>query len=270
MKIDLKDKVAIVTGGDGGIGQGIVAVLAGSGASVFTACRNLENAKQVITEYYEAGLEVLPIEVDVTNQESVDKMVEEVIKKMGRIDILVNNAGVVGFPGWENREAENDDDWEVNYQVNLRGLSRVTDAVIGFMKKNKYGKIINVSSIAGRGGNKSHIPSSYGATKAGVINLTQTIALALAPYNINVNAVCPGIVWTPMWKAVATKLSLKGDNEKKMSLKGVFDNQVTDRVPFGRAQTAEDIGYLVAFLASEFAKNITGQSININGGMRMN
>lgn len=268
LSIDLNNKVAIVTGADGGIGKGIVEALAKSGAVVFAACRNLENAKQVSAEFKEFG--VLSIQVDVTKQESVEKMASDVVRKFGRIDILVNNAGVVAAPGWEGREEQTDRDWIINYEVNLRGLARVTDALAIHMKEKKYGKIINISSTAARGGNKSHIPSSYGATKAAVLNLTQTQALELAQFNINVNAICPGIIWSSMWEKVASRLSLCSVEEKGLSAKEAFEHQVKTRIPLGREQTPEDIGNTIAFLASELAKNITGQAINVNGGIRMN
>lgn len=268
--IDLTGKVAVVTGGDRGIGEGVVAALIKSGAIVCIACRDLEKVEQAREEYKKIDAEILSVEVDVTNQESVDKMVDEIIKMYGRIDILVNNAGTVGAPGWEKRQEETIDDWKVNYEVNLLGLSRVSNAVAAQMKNKKFGKIINISSTAGRGGNKDHVPSSYGATKAGVINLTQTNALAWAPFNINVNAVCPGIIWTPMWEQVAGRLSIYKDEERDKSAKEVYNRQVSSRIPLGREQTPEDIGNVVAFLSSELSKNITGQSINVNGGIRMN
>ncbi|MEK7643721.1 MAG: SDR family oxidoreductase [Patescibacteria group bacterium] len=275
LNIDLSDKIAIVTGGDRGIGREIVAVLAKCGAIIFMACRHPENDRSEnygdeAGEFIDRGLEVHPISVDVTSQESVDKMVREIISKYGRIDILVNNAGVLGASGWENRQEENDEDWEMNYQVNLRGLARATQAVVPYMKQAKYGKIINIASNAGRGGNKDHIPSAYGATKAAVINLTQTNALDLAPYNINVNCVCPGIIWTPMLEIIGARLSALSGETKGLTPEEVFAWQAKTRVPLGRGQTGEDVGNMTAFLVSELAKNITGQSINVNGGIRMN
>lgn len=270
LNIDLLNKVAVVTGGDKGIGKEIVAILSKCGATVFIACRDLENAKLVTEEFDKVGLKVLSVEVDVTNQESVNKMVGVIMNKYERVDILVNNAGVLGASGWEKRQEENEDDWEMNYQVNLRGVARVTQAVSPYMKKNKYGKIINIASNAGRGGNKDHIPSAYGATKSAVINLTQTNALDLAPYNINVNCICPGIIWTPMLEIIGTRLSTLNEETKGLTPEEVFAWQAKTRVPLGRGQTGEDVGNMTAFLASELAMNITGQSINVNGGIRMN
>jgi len=266
--INLSNQVAVVTGGDRGIGKGIVGQLARSGALIYIACRNVEQAQEVAGAHPDATIKV--VKLDVTDQASVDVMVQTVISEQGKIDILVNNAGVVGAPGWEKREEETAEDWELNYAVNLRGLARVTDAVVPHMQKQKNGKIINISSTAGRGGNKGHIPSSYGATKAAVINLTQTQALAFASDNIMVNCICPGIIWTPMWNAVASRLGTFSSDAKGMDAKAVYDKQVSERIPLGREQTAEDIGSVVAFLASDLAQNITGQSINVNGGIRMN
>jgi meso-butanediol dehydrogenase/(S,S)-butanediol dehydrogenase/diacetyl reductase len=166
-------------------------------------------------------------------------MVHEAISRFGRIDILVNNAGVIGAEGWEDRDVSSEEDWDVIYEVNVKGMNRVTRAVIPYMKERRYGKIINISSQAGRQGSPDN---PYAISKAGVISLTQGSATELAPYDINVNAICPGILRTPMW----------------------------ERIPLGREQTPEDIGYTAAFLASDYAKNITGQAINVSGGSRMN
>ncbi len=268
--IDLANKVAIVTGGDKGLGKGIVEVLSHCGAIVHIACRDVKNADAVVQGLTKLGRRSFSVELDVTEQDSVDAMIKKIIGQSGAIDILVNNAGVLGGADWGTREVENDEDWEMNYQVNLRGVARVTEAVAVSMKENKFGKIINISSNAGRGGNKRHIPSSYGATKAAVINLTQTNALDLAPFNINVNCVCPGLIWTSMLDTITTRLGSFDSSAKGLSQQAIYDSQIINRVPLGRAQTAEDIGYAVAFLASELAQNITGQSINVNGGIRMN
>lgn len=265
--IDLSGKIAIVTGGDSGIGRGIVNVLAKSGATVYVCSRDLKKLEQLVMEYQKLNLSIFSIAVDVTDQQSVDRMVEQVVAKHGLIDILVNNAGVASASGWETAREQNDEDWKINYEVNLRGLARVSDAVIKFMKEKKNGKIVNIASNAARSGNGAHIPYAYGATKAAVINLTQTYALNLASYDINVNAICPGIIWTPIWEKLAVRISSKESNSSPAE---TFTEQVKNRIPLGRAQSAEDIGYMVAFLASELAKNITGQTINVNGGMRMN
>ena len=266
MKVE--DKVAIVTGGARGIGQGISLVLAGNGADIAVADISLEGAKSVAEEVVAAGRQSLATHLDVDNQKSVDRMVEDVLAHFGRIDILINNAGVIAAPGWEDRETPDESDWDLTFTVNLKGMARVTGIVAGHMKERNYGKIINIASIAGRQGSLTSIP--YSASKAGVINLTQSTALELAPFSINVNAICPGLLWTPMWERIATRWSQVIEKWKGLSPREVFERDVNGRIPLGREQSPEDIGNLAAFLASDYARNITGQAINVDGGFRMN
>jgi NAD(P)-dependent dehydrogenase (short-subunit alcohol dehydrogenase family) len=206
--------------------------------------------------------------LDVTDQESVERMAEQAVERFGRIDILVNNAGTIGAPGWEERERANESDWDVIYAVNVKGMARVIDVVAGYMKERRYGKIVNIASIAGRLGSLTNI--AYGTSKAGAINLTQSTALELAQFNINVNAICPGLLWTPMWDRITSHLSLDREKWEGLSQREIFDRMVKERIPLGREQAPEDVGHLAAFLASDYAKNITGQAINVSGGSHMN
>jgi NAD(P)-dependent dehydrogenase (short-subunit alcohol dehydrogenase family) len=261
------DKVAVVTGGGRGIGRGISLALARNGADVAVADVNLKNAEKVASEVAELGRQSLAVFLDVTDQASVDKAVEDIVAGFGRIDILVNNAGIIAAPGWEQRERSSEEDWDLIYEVNVKGIARVTDAVARHMKERQYGKVVNIASGAGRQGGPENPP--YNVSKAGVISLTQAQALELAPFNINVNSICPGLLWTPMWERIAYRRGLARDDMRGLTPRQVFEKFVEERIPLKREQTPEDIGYLASFLASDYAANITGQAINVNGGSRM-
>jgi NAD(P)-dependent dehydrogenase (short-subunit alcohol dehydrogenase family) len=197
-------------------------------------------------------------------------MVAQVLAEFGKIDILVNDAGVVGAPNWWEREFPNDEDWDLTLAVNLRGVVNVSEAVMGHMKERRYGKIVNIASIAARYGN-ADIPH-YNASKAAVVSWTQSNALQLAGFGINVNAICPGLLWTPMFERLVEKRSTFNTDPEFEGLKGraFFEEVVDSTIPMKREQTPEDIGKMAAFLASDDARNITGQAINVDGGRRMN
>ena len=266
--MDVTDKIAVVTGGGRGIGRGVALALARHGAGVVVADINLEDASGVSHEVAETGRDSMASLTDVTNQGSIDHMIEEVLDRFGRIDILVNNAGIYAAPGFEERDEANEDDWDMLYEVNVKGIVRVTGAVKRGMKERGYGKIVNIASVAGRQGGAGNPP--YNVSKAGVISFTQASALELAPYGINVNAICPGLLWTPMWERIAYRRSITpAENPDELSPRLLFDRAVEATIPLKREQTPEDIGNLAAFLASDYSKNITGQAINVDGGSRM-
>ena len=259
--IDLSDKVAIVTGGASGIGRGICLVLAEQGAHIVVADVNGKGAESVASEVSAMGRQALAIHTDVTDRASVKSMVDQVIGKFGQIDILVNNAGVMGAPDWDGERTPTDEDWDWALAINLRGVVNVSEAVTPYMKERRYGKIINVASTAARVGVANPGPQ-YSASKAAELSFTQSNALQLAPYNINVNCICPGNVWTSWLLPLAERrAALEG-----MTARERFDRMVTSRNPMKRAQTPEDMGKLTAFLTSDDACNITGQAINIDGG----
>ena len=265
--MDLTDKVAIVTGAGRGIGRGIALVLAENGADVVASDINVDDARKVFSEVESMGRRSIASLVDVTDQVSVESMVKDTLARFGHIDILVNNAGIIGAPGWEQRERSSEEDWDMIHDINVKGISRVTDVVARHMRERRYGKVVNIASGAGRQGIPWNPP--YAASKAAVISLTQSSALQLAPYDINVNAICPGRLWTPMWDKIAYRLALSSQELEGLSPREAFDHLIQRDVPLKREQTPEDIGYLAAFLASDLAKNITGQAINVNGGSRM-
>ena len=266
--MDVTGRVAIVTGGGRGIGRGIALALAGGGADVVIAEIIEENGRKTATEVEDLGRKSLAVALDVTDQSSVDGLMPAVLGQFDHVDILVNNAGIIGAAGWEQRERTNEEDWDQVYEVNVKGVARVTDAVAPHMKERRYGKIVNIASVAARQGNPRNPP--YNVSKAGVVSLTQAQALELAPYDINVNAICPGLIWTPMWERIASRPSMTRDTAGGLSGRAAFEQGVTDRIPLGREQTPEDMGNVATFLASDSARAITGQSINVDGGSRMN
>lgn len=267
----LADQVAVVTGGGGGIGEGICRCLAAEGAHVVVSDLDENAAQKTASRVAEMGRKSLAVTTDVRFSEQCQSLVRETLGEMGRLDILVCCAGVMGY---ENRlkgdlslEIENvpEEDWNLTMDVNLKGVFFCMQAVIPHFKEQKRGKIINVSSVAGRKGIAFLAP--YAASKAGVISLTQSVAQYLAPFNVNVNAVCPGIIWTPMWEEGVRVLT--GDAED-VDRDSVFQSIVETEIAFKRPQYPEDMGNAVVFLASDEAREITGQSLNVCGGMRFN
>lgn len=268
--IDLKGKHAIVTGGGSGIGRGISHVFAAAGACVHVVDKNGDDATETSRALSGVG-EFTSESVDVTDVATIESLISKLISEFGKIDILVNNAGIVGAQNWWQREIPNDADWHDVYQVNVRGMVKMSEAVSAYMKNRGYGKIINIASIAARQGSPD-LPH-YSATKASVVSWTQSNAIQLAPFNINVNAICPGLIWTPMWESIARKRkSFGGPTSGAYGLSGreIFERYVEQWVPMKREQNPTDIGNLAVFLASDLSMNITGQSINVDGGRFMN
>ena len=264
--MNVTDKIAIVTGGGRGIGRAISHVLAKNGADVVVADINEGDAQAVSQELGALGRRSQAVAVDVTDQCSVDELAAQTLDEFGRIDIVVNNAGTIGAPGWEERLRPNDDDWDHIHEVNVKGIAKVTETVAEHMKSRQYGKIVNIASVAGRVGTRTNF--AYGASKAAAINLTRCYAVEFAPYSINVNCVCPGLVWTKMWERIASRrIGLNIDEE--MTPRESFDRYVQISTPIGKEQTPEEIANAVAFLASDASRGITGQSLNVDGGFTM-
>ncbi len=263
----LEGKVALVTGGASGIGRGIVLCLAEDGADVVIVDINLKNAAEIAKEVEKLGRKVLVLETDVSKTRDVENMAKKALSTFKHIDILVNNAGVVGQ--WAGRPFTNltVEDWDNCYEVNLKAIFLVTKAIAPQMQERKSGKIINIASIAGKTGGDM-IPH-YSASKAGAVNITQSLAIELARDNINVNAVCPGLLWTPMWEQIAQNIMKDNPAYEGKTPREVFDLVLKRMTPLKREQTPGDIGKLVCFLASEDARNITGQAINVDGGAIM-
>lgn len=267
MLADLSGKTALVTGGSQGIGRGIVLKLAEQGADVAIADINEAGASKVVEEVKALGRKSFAVHMDVTDKASVEKGVKDVIGGFGHLDILVNNAGVAGAPG-STGTAWRDEDWDFTWKVNVKGLMWVTEAVAPHFKERKYGKIINIASVAGR---IARYPTAYyGTTKTSVILYTKACAAEWAPYNINVNGICPGRLWTHFWQDWMGNREKQGDPALEgKTTEEAFMEAARASIPLGRPQTPEDMGALAAFLCSEDAKNITGQSIQVDGGQVM-
>lgn len=266
----LKDQVAIVTGGGGGLGEGICLCLAREGADVVVSDVKLALAEKVAARVKETGRRSLAIQTDVRIANECQNLIEKTLKEMGRIDILVCGAGVGGFVYRVDSdeppmlETISEEEWDLTIDVNLKGVFLCNRAIAPYFKQQKRGKIINLSSTAGRKG--IDWIAHYSASKAGVIVLTQAIALQLAPYNINVNTICPGVIRTPMWDTGAKVLSQSYPPFKGMTPDEVFNAVVQNMIPLRRPQTPEAIGSAVVFLASQEAAEITGQALNVDGG----
>lgn len=266
--MQLEDRIALITGGARGLGKGIALVLAERGADIAVCDINLGGAQQTAGEIAAIGRKATAYEVDVTSQSQLREIVNSTLADFGRIDILVNAAGVIGAAGFEETTTSREEDWDLTFDVNVKGTALASDAVSSHMKERRFGKIVNIASHAGRGGGAGG--GAYGASKAAVIHLTQSYAMDLAPFNINVNAICPGSIWTPMWERIAIRTQRNRPEQQQLAPREIFDAAIMERCPLGREQTPEDIGKAVAFFASDDAINITGQSLNVNGGIRMN
>jgi len=270
----LKDQVAVVTGGGGGLGEGIALCLAREGAHIVVSDVKLDLAEKVAAKVKETGQKALAVRTDVRRAEECQALIETALKEMDRLDILVCSAGVSGMsltPASDDPSAiENlpEEAWDLTIDVNLKGVYLCNRAVIPHFKKQKRGKIINISSVAGRNG--SAMLPFYSASKAGVINFTQSVAIQLAPYHVNANTVCPGIIWTPMWEEGIKRLIQFRPEFKGMTPEQAFKVMARAAIPFQKHQTPEDIGNAVLLLASHEAGEITGQALNVDGGQALN
>lgn len=246
--MDFKGRIAIVTGGGQGIGKEICLKLAKNRAKVVIFDVNEESFNKTVEEIRAIEGEALAFKVDVTKYEKVKKAVNCVIDKYKEIDILVNNAGIARDGLLLRMKEEN---WHKVLDVNLTGVFNCLKAVIRPMMKQRYGKIVNISSIIGLRGNIGQ--ANYSAAKAGIIGLTKSAARELGRYGITVNAVAPGFIDTPMTRKL----------EKK------FIDRTVSQIPLARIGKPEEVASLVIYLISEEAGYITGEVIRIDGGMAM-
>lgn len=248
--INFAGKVALVTGAGQGIGAGIAITLAEYGADVVVNDRSLsDNLLDVVRQIEALGRRALPIAANVADYGQVRDMVAQVVREMGRIDILVNNAGIIRRGGLLDHPPE---EWEMVLRVNLWGPYHCAREVVPVMIRQGGGTIVNISSIAGKIGDLTSAPS-YGASKGGLNAFTKALARELAPHGITVNAVAP--------HAIETEMSREWPDEKR--------RQVLATIPLGRMGTVREVAEAVAFLASDGARFITGEVLNVNGGSLM-
>jgi NAD(P)-dependent dehydrogenase (short-subunit alcohol dehydrogenase family) len=224
------------------------------------------NAQAVAKEVAAMGRRAMSMRCDVTKGAEVAVALERIKKEMGRIDVLVNNAGMASAPGMPFTN-NSEEDWDRTYAVNLKSVFLTCKAVAPYFIERKAGRIINIASIAGPLAALTMPP--YSVAKGGVITFTRVIAKELAPHGVTVNAICPGVLWTAFWEKLAQHIADTNPAFKGMTARQVFDKRVRDVIPMKREQTPEDIGWAAVFLASEEARNITGQALNVDGGSVM-
>jgi len=273
MEQRLSDKVAIVTGSGHGIGKAVALRLARDGADIVVADIDIKSAKQTAQEILDARRKATAYSIDLADISQIQPLVERIVNEFGRINVLVNVVGVIKTkPFLEMTE----DEWDRVLYTNLKGTVFCIQSVAAQMIKQiprevietgradkSYGKIVNFSSISGRRGRP--LQTAYAASKAAIISVTQSAALAFSSYNINVNAIAPSVVLTPMWEQIDKDYSRILGKETGQSMK-----EFIERIPLKRPGTPEDIAAAVAFLCSSDSDYITGQTLNVDGGFEMN
>lgn len=246
-EIVLEDKIAIVTGGAQGIGRGIALMLAESGAKVAVVDIS-DKIDEVAKAIEDLGSSGLALKCNVADHEEVRKVSEKVLEKYGRVDILVNNAGIYPFKPFVEMTEE---DWDKVMNVNVKGIFNFTKAVLPKMVERNYGKIVNLSSVAGEELGYANLVH-YSASKSAILGFTRSLALEVAKHGINVNSICPGAIETP---------GATGEISKELY------EQTKNSIPLGRWGKPEDIANTVVFLVSEYGSYITGQCIVVDGGL---
>jgi 3-oxoacyl-[acyl-carrier protein] reductase len=245
--MNLNDKVVLITGGSRGIGAACVKLFSKAGANVAFTFKSNKNAAEELITKINLPNKIVSYQLDLESELDINQKVTQIISDFGKLDILINNAGM-----WKYGEADKMSlhDWEETIKINLNSVFLITKAVIPVMKKNRYGRIINVSSTAGQHGEAFH--SHYAAAKGALISFTKSLAVELADYNITSNAIAPGWVETDMSKEVFI------DRDYKESIRR--------SIPIGRIAIPEDIAGPILFLASDLARHVNGEVINVNGG----
>lgn len=256
----LHDKVALVTGAAGGIGQAMILRLAQEGAHIVAVDIDIGFADETAKTVTGLGRKITTMSVDVTKRADIDRMIQHTVETMGRLDIFMNNAGVIRI---QEIQDITEDDWDFVCNVNLKGAFFVMQAAARQMiQQDSGGKIVNTASISGKQPEPLFV--HYGVSKAGVISMTRSAAVALGPHHINVNAICPGSTVTNMHLTVTHALAERHNIS--------VDDMIKQRevaLATGRRNQPSDIAAMAAFLASPDADNITGQAYNVDGGMVM-
>ena len=277
-----KGKVSLVSACGRGIGKEIALTLAREGSDLVLNSFSESNTEALARELEGLGVKVVAVPGDITKSSVIVDMVSKALGTLGRIDILVNNVGggaAAEVDDKDNPLAEVESIWDGTYEMSLKAPVLMCEAVIPHFIEQRSGKIINMSSLAGRPG-MPHVDlvplsASYHSAKAGLIRYTQVLADQLGRHNINVNAICPGIIYTDGWREISEEMvknhpRFKGENPREWFL-GVGEGRYLDEgIPhtaMRREQTTTDIAEAVVFLASEAAANITGQTLNVDGGM---
>jgi len=246
---ELKTKVAVVTGGAHGIGKAISQALAKEGAHVIVCDIDYELAQNTVNDIKNQGFAASTVKMDVSCGEEVKRVFKNILDKFARIDVLINNAGICPLTPLEDITEK---EWNKVMSVNLKGTFLCSQAVMQSMISHKWGKIVNIASSAGKTGGVS-VGAHYSASKAGVICFTKSLAARMAPYRVNVNAVAPGVI--------KTKMSQPFPRDEK--------EQLMRLIPFGEFGSPEDVAKALLFLVSERARYITGEIIDVNGGLLM-
>ena len=262
----LSGKVAIVTGGGSGIGRGIALAMAREGADIAIPDIQIVNAEKVAQEVQALGRRCVPMRTDVTSSADVKAMVDRTRDALDRIDILVNNAGMAAPPGMPFMN-NTEEDWDKTFAINTKSVFLTCKAIAPYFIERKGGRIINIASIAGPLAAPTMPP--YSVAKGGVITFTRVVAKELAAHGITVNAICPGVLWTDFWQKLAAHIASTNPAFAGMTPRQVFDKRIGDIIPMKIEQQPEDIGWAAVFLASDEARYITGQALNVDGGCVM-
>ena len=253
-KLLLEKRVAVITGSANGMGKGMARKFAGEGCDIVVADINLAGAKKVADAIKATGRKAVAIQVDMSSSAEIKAMIEQSIMEFGKIDILVNNAGAAGGG---SLEASDEEEWDKVLALNLKGAFLACKAAVPHMKKQGYGKIINISSMGAVRPSVSVM--AYHAAKAGILGLTLNLAFELAPFNIFVNCIVPGPIETPFWDPLSKGMS--AENKKAF-----FEALAKKEVPLGRMGTPEDIAGPALFFASDLSSYVTGQILCVAGG----
>jgi len=260
ISIDFSGKNVLLTGAGGGIGGGIARAYGKAGAHVYMTDLKLGFMDSIMAEFKAAGYQGTAYELDVSNEEMIKTLVDDIVAKDGKLDILCNCAGIVLDRVYMDATS---DEFARVLDINLLGTHKCMQAALKYMIEREEGKIVNIASAASRKG----VPHQafYAAAKTAVYSLTQSVALSVAAKGINVNSICPGIVDTNMVTILYEFMGANSESEKEKVL-----NDIINRIPQKRLQTPDDIGAAAVFLSSDLASSITGQALNVDGCMNMN
>jgi NAD(P)-dependent dehydrogenase (short-subunit alcohol dehydrogenase family) len=260
INIDLTGKTALITGGGRGLGKQIAITLAKAGANIYIGNRKEEQGLETVEELKKLGVEAGFTSVDVAKEDQVEKFFKDGIEfGKGKIDFVINNAGIVELKSLDEIKGE---EMGRVFDVNVTGTAIVIKHALAQMSKQKYGRIVTVSSIAGING--MGMLELYSASKAAVVNLTKNAAVLGAKDHINVNSIAPGIIRTSMWEEILDSMDTETSSEDDRNKN--FDDSVKQFIPFGNAQTEQDIANAALFLVSDLSKEITGVVLPVDGG----